>query len=105
MRVIAGSGPKRRVKMRARSEPRTPANARSTGARELSVSAIETYLTCPFKFFAQRVLKLEEERDDEEVMDPKAQGLFVHDVFECFFHRWQDAGRRTIAHRERDGVV
>jgi RecB family exonuclease len=64
--------------------------------RELSVSAIETYLACPFKFFAQRVLKLEEERDDEEVMDPKAQGLFVHDVFECFFHRWQDAGRRTI---------
>jgi len=72
--------------------------------RELSVSAIETYLTCPFKFFAQRVLKLEEERDDDEVMDPRAQGQFVHDVFECFFTRWQDAGRRTITPDDLDAA-
>src|SRR5262249_609794 len=65
-------------------------------ARELSVSAIETYLTCPFKFFAQRVLKLEEERDDDEGMDPRAPGEFVHEVFESFFTRWQECGHRTI---------
>jgi RecB family exonuclease len=72
--------------------------------RELSVSAIETYLACPFKFFAQRVLKLEEERDDDDVMDPKAQGQFVHDVFECFFTRWQHAGRRTITPGDLDAA-
>ena len=50
--------------------------------RAWSVSAIEPYLHCPFKFFAQHVLRLEEEPDDEEVMDPRRQGQFVHRVFE-----------------------
>ena len=62
-----------------------------------SVSALETYLGCPFKFFAQHVLRLEEEPEDEEVMDPRTQGRFVHEVFEAFFKRWQEDGRQTIA--------
>jgi RecB family exonuclease len=78
------------------NDPRYHGAGGPQAPRELSVSAIETYLTCPFKFFAQRVLKLDEERDDEEVMDPRAQGQFVHEVFEAFFRRWQDSGHRTI---------
>jgi RecB family exonuclease len=65
-------------------------------ARAWSVSALETYLGCPFKFFAQHVLKLEEEPDDEEVMDPRRQGQFVHEVFERFFAAWQAAGYRAV---------
>jgi RecB family exonuclease len=65
-------------------------------ARVWSVSALETYLDCPFKFFAQRVLKLEEEPEDEEVMDPRRQGQFVHEVFEAFFTAWQTAGHHGI---------
>ena len=64
--------------------------------RVWSVSALETYLGCPFRFFAQHVLRLKEEPEDEEVMDPKTQGLFVHEVFETFFRAWHDAGGRTI---------
>ena len=64
--------------------------------REMSVSAIETYLACPFKYFAQRVLRLEEEREEEDVMDPKAQGQFVHAVFEHFFKTWQERGHLGI---------
>jgi RecB family exonuclease len=64
--------------------------------RVWSVSALETYIGCPFKFFAQHVLRLEEEPDDEEVMDPRRQGQFVHDVFETFFREWQSAGHREI---------
>ncbi len=64
--------------------------------RPISVSAVETYLTCPFKYFAQYVLRLEEEREEEEVMDPKTQGQFVHAVFEAFFKSWQEAGHRGI---------
>ena len=64
--------------------------------RVWSVSALETYLGCPFRFFAQHVLRLEEEPDDEEVMDPRRQGQFVHLVFEMFFTEWQASGRRTI---------
>jgi RecB family exonuclease len=69
---------------------------RALPARAWSVSAIETYLECPFKFFAQRVLKLQEEPEDEEIMDPRRQGAFVHAVFEAFFHAWQDAGHSAI---------
>ncbi len=80
--------------------PRTPrsSTARSAPAtRTWSVSALETYLGCPFKFFAQHVLRLEEEPDDEEVMDPRRQGQFVHDVFEAFF----DDGRPPGTGRSR----
>lgn len=82
---------------------RSPADApdfhgtvRDVPPRAWSVSAIETYLDCPFKFFAQHVLKLEEEPEDEEVMDPRRQGRFVHDVFERFFAAWQNAGHRAV---------
>jgi RecB family exonuclease len=64
--------------------------------RAWSVSALETYLSCPFKFYAQHVLRLEEEPEDEEVMDPRRQGEFVHGVFEDFFKAWRDAGHGAI---------
>jgi RecB family exonuclease len=83
----------------ARSPADEPIYHGSTGPRSdaaWSVSALETYIGCPFKFFAQHVLRLEEEPDDEEVMDPRRQGQFVHEVFETFFREWQDAGRRAV---------
>src|SRR5262245_51179387 len=70
--------------------------AGSRGETAWAVSALETYTSCPFKFFAQHILKLEEEPDDEEVMDPRRQGQFVHKVFETFFVEWQAAGHRAI---------
>jgi RecB family exonuclease len=78
------------------ADPRYHGAAGPQAPREWSVSAIETYLTCPFKFFAQNVLRLDEERDEDEVMDPRAQGQFVHKVFEAFFSRWQDRGHGAI---------
>jgi RecB family exonuclease len=72
--------------------------------RAWSVSALETYLDCPFKFFAQRVLRLEEEPDDDEVMDPRRQGQFVHDVFERFFAAWKRAGHRAITQANLDAA-
>ena len=88
---------------------RTPADApdfhgvvRDIPPRPWSVSAIETYLDCPFKFFAQHVLKIEEEPEDQEVMDPRRQGQFVHDVFERFFAAWQSAGHRAVTPKTLD---
>ena len=89
----------------ARSPSDTPdfhGTLRELPARAWSVSAIETYLDCPFKFFAQHVLKLEEEPEDEEIMDPRRQGQFVHDVFEAFFRAWQAAGHRAITPQNLD---
>ncbi len=90
---------------------RTPADApdfhgvvRDIPPRPWSVSAIETYLDCPFKFFAQHVLKIEEEPEDQEVMDPRRQGQFVHDVFERFFAAWQSAGHRAVTPKNLDAA-
>jgi RecB family exonuclease len=67
-----------------------------------TVSALETYLECPFKFFARHVLKLQDEPEDQEVMDPKRQGQFVHHVFERFFKTWQADGRGAITPQNLD---
>ncbi len=69
----------------------------SQASRSWSVSALETYLACPFKFFAQHALRLEEEPEDEEVMDPRRRGRLVHEVFEEFFRSWQAAGNGQIS--------
>ncbi|HEX3703802.1 MAG TPA: PD-(D/E)XK nuclease family protein [Vicinamibacterales bacterium] len=72
--------------------------------RAWSVSALETYLGCPFKFFAQHLLHLEEDPDDEEVMDPRRQGQFVHKVFEEFFRTWQAKGGGAITPANLDAA-
>jgi ATP-dependent helicase/nuclease subunit B len=83
----------------SRSPASSPEFHGTTGPRlpkAWSVSALETYLKCPFRFYAQHVLRLEEEPEDEEIMDPRRQGQFVHEVFETFFKEWQNAGHGAI---------
>jgi ATP-dependent helicase/nuclease subunit B len=83
-----------------RSSAESPVFHGQAGARQLrplSVSAIDTYLECPFRFFAKHELQLEEESGDEEVMDPRKRGHFMHGVFEEFFSAWQESGHGGIA--------
>jgi hypothetical protein len=56
--------------------------------RAYSLSAVERYQDCPFKFFAQDVLRLEETPEDETSLSPRARGRFIHEVFQCFFAVW-----------------
>jgi RecB family exonuclease len=57
-----------------------------------SVSALERYLQCPFRFFSERVLTLEEDPEDEATLNAKELGIFVHEVFEKFFAEWNRRG-------------
>lgn len=67
------------------------------GARgPYAVSALERYLECPFKYFAQRTLVLEEEAEGARTLTPQQRGLFLHRVFEAFFARWQADGEGAI---------
>ena len=68
--------------------PRAPAT--------YAVSHLERYLACPFKYFAGRILELDEERDEESGLTPQERGQFLHRVFETFFDEWSAAGHRTI---------
>ena len=60
------------------------------------VSRVDRYVDCPFKYFAESVLALPEERDDEAGLTPLERGVLVHDLFERFYRSWHEAGRGTI---------
>jgi ATP-dependent helicase/nuclease subunit B len=65
-------------------------------ARPYSLSALERYLECPFKFFAADVLRLEEEPEDETMISPRARGRFIHEVFQAFYEAWDAQGGGAI---------
>jgi RecB family exonuclease len=68
--------------------------------RPYSLSALERYQDCPFKFFAADVLRLEEPPEDESTMSPRSRGRFIHEIFQRFFEAW-DQGRRGAITSER----
>lgn len=86
--------------MRATRTPSSDARFKgATGARPpqtYAISYLERYLECPFKYFANRVLRLPEERDEESGLTPIERGHLLHDVFETFFKEWQATGGGTI---------
>lgn len=65
-----------------------------------TVTGIDRYLECPFKYFARSVLGLPEEVADEQGMSPKERGRFVHEVFRAFFAAWHAGGGRAITAEE-----
>ena len=77
-------------------DPRFHGAAGTQPPRAWSASALETYVKCPFKFYAQHVLRLEEDPDDEEALDPRRQGIILHRAFERFYDTWQAQGRGAV---------
>jgi RecB family exonuclease len=64
--------------------------------RAFAVSALERYLDCPFQYFAQRELRLDEPPDDEPGLSPRDRGTFLHAVFQAFFEAWDASGHGSI---------
>ena len=58
----------------------------------LSPSAINTYMSCPMKFYLQHVAGLQPERDIEEGLQPADIGDIFHDTAQILYER---AARRT----------
>jgi ATP-dependent helicase/nuclease subunit B len=61
--------------------------------RELSVSAIEAYLDCPFVFYTRYILRASAVQEPEEAFEARALdvGLLVHRVLERVFSALRDA--------------
>ncbi|HEY1294390.1 MAG TPA: PD-(D/E)XK nuclease family protein [Chloroflexota bacterium] len=83
-------------------------------AQVLSASGIESWATCPFRFFLGRVLRVQptERPDDAWSVDPLERGSLVHRILERFFGTLQSRGRLvelstyTRADRElMDGIA
>ena len=53
--------------------------------RVLSVSQLETYAGCPFRFFSRYVLRLREREEYEEGMTPAEKGALLHGTLYNFF--------------------
>ena len=62
----------------------------------VSVSRLERYLDCPFRFFASEVLRIEEQPEDEDTRTPLERGRFLHELWERFFSEWQKRGHGRI---------
>jgi RecB family exonuclease len=77
-------------------EPRFHGFAGAGPADGCAVSAIERYIDCPFRYFAERVLRLEQAREEEAALTPQERGRFIHEVFQAFFAEWDRAGRGAI---------
>jgi ATP-dependent helicase/DNAse subunit B len=60
------------------------------------VSRVDRYVDCPFKYFAESVLGLPEERDEVSGLSPLERGILVHSLFERFFRDWHATGAAAI---------
>lgn len=59
----------------------------------LSPSALESYLECPYKWFAQRRLRLSE---PDAGFGPLEMGSFSHGVLRSFYEHFQEAGHAKV---------
>ena len=85
-----------RRQVRATDDPRFRGHTLPLPPRAYSLSALERYQDCPFKFFASDVLGLQEVPEDEQVLSPRARGRFLHEVFQRFFEAWDQRGQGPV---------
>ena len=70
------------------------------------VSRVDHYVDCPFKYFAENVLGLPEEREEAAGLTPLERGTLVHKLFEDFFRSWMaDPGGAITAEQLPDALV
>ena len=78
------------------ADPRFHGQAGPAGLASYKVSSLDRYVECPFIFFAEQILGLKDDPEDEDSLGPREQGRIVHEVFQKFFEAWQTAGHRAI---------
>jgi ATP-dependent helicase/nuclease subunit B len=65
--------------------------------RVYSVTQLETYGKCPFRFFAERMLQLQVQGDLEEALTPLERGSLLHEALFDFFTRRREAREPLLA--------
>jgi ATP-dependent helicase/DNAse subunit B len=71
-----------------------------------SATALETYGTCPFQYFASRLLDLEPKEEDtvRAAIEADKQGVIIHDFLEKFFRRVTGDGTLPLPERVPDDL-
>jgi RecB family exonuclease len=92
---------RRRLMLSTDGDARYHGSTAPHSAPAFSLSALERYQDCPFKFFAADVLRLEDPPEDASSLTPRARGRFIHEAFQQFFEAWDReaavSGRRSAA--------
>ncbi|MGC9435762.1 MAG: PD-(D/E)XK nuclease family protein [Methanomicrobiales archaeon] len=70
-----------------------------------SVSSLETYATCPFRFYMRHVLGLEKPEDVEITLSPADRGSLIHEVLAAFYSTWMEKHGRPIRTDDRDAAL
>jgi superfamily I DNA/RNA helicase len=65
--------------------------------RPLSVTQLETYGNCPFKFFARQLLEVRPAQDLDEELTAREKGSLVHDALFEFYRMWREGKGPPIA--------
>ena len=86
-------------------------------AHSFSVSQIETYASCPFKFFVERILHMEDEEEPDQALSARDRGRILHSILEAFHRKYvgssvidipEDEAResmKTIAREQFDRLI
>jgi ATP-dependent helicase/nuclease subunit B len=62
--------------------------------RDYSISQLETYAKCPYKYFAERVLKLETYKEPTEEIEALEMGSLIHNILYTFYAEIHQTGLR-----------
>jgi ATP-dependent helicase/nuclease subunit B len=68
---------------------KTPAIVEFLRGFTYSATALDAYLSCPYRFYAAYVLNLREKEEVTEDMEKKDVGIFVHSVLEAYFLKFE----------------
>lgn len=71
-------------------------------AKAYSVSALETYMKCPFSFYLGKVLGLDAMPEVEITLSPADRGSLVHQILAQFYSQWCDERGNSPVEDERE---
>ncbi|MCL5028703.1 MAG: PD-(D/E)XK nuclease family protein [Bacteroidetes bacterium] len=61
-------------------------------SKEYSISQLETYAKCPYKYLAERILKLEPMKEPTEDIEALEMGSILHDILFSFYKKIRSEG-------------
>ncbi|MBN1165502.1 MAG: PD-(D/E)XK nuclease family protein [Methanospirillaceae archaeon] len=73
--------------------------------RVWSATQLETYLTCPFRFFLDRVVRIKPFPDSDPTLSPAEKGTLVHDTLCAFYSQWCSNGPRRITNLNKEEAM
>ena len=65
-------------------------------AHVYSPTSLETYASCPFEYFLNRVINLKALPEVEPNLSAGDRGTAIHDILSIFYRQWRSAGKTRV---------